>query len=165
VIGPCAHLRPGTVLGPRVRVGNFVEVKNSILGEGVKADHLSYIGDADVGAGASFGCGVIVVNYDGVKKHRTTVGERAFIGCNANLVAPVVIAEDSFVAAGSTVTKDVPPEALAVARSRQHNVEGWVARRRGKEGSGGTSARAKSADEKQAEAGTDSGGPASKRSG
>jgi bifunctional UDP-N-acetylglucosamine pyrophosphorylase/glucosamine-1-phosphate N-acetyltransferase len=164
-IGPCAHLRPGTVLGPRVRIGNFVEVKNSILGEGVKADHLSYIGDADVGAGASFGCGVIVVNYDGVQKHRTAVGERAFIGCNANLVAPVTIAEDSFVAAGSTITKDVPPEALAVARSRQHHVEGWVARRGGKDGSGGTSAGAKGADEKQAKAGTDAGGPASKRSG
>jgi bifunctional UDP-N-acetylglucosamine pyrophosphorylase/glucosamine-1-phosphate N-acetyltransferase len=128
-MGPCAHLRPGTVLGRRVRIGNFVEVKNSTLGDGTKADHLSYIGDADVGAGASFGCGAVVVNYDGRAKHRTRVGERAFIGCNANLVAPIEIASDSFVAAGSTVTRDVPPQALAIARAEQTNVEGWVARR------------------------------------
>ena len=130
VIGPNAHLRPGTRLGRSVRIGNFVEVKNSVLGEGVKADHLSYIGDADVGAGASFGCGSIVVNYDGIAKHRTQVGPRAFIGCNANLVAPLRIAEDAFVAAGSTVTKDVPALALAVAREKQKNIEGWVERRR-----------------------------------
>jgi len=129
VIGPSAHLRPGTVLGRGVRIGNFVEIKNSTLGDGVKADHLSYIGDADVGAGASFGCGSIVVNYDGLAKHRTTVGERAFVGCNANLIAPVKIAPDSFVAAGSTISKDVPPWTLAVERSRQQHVEGWVARR------------------------------------
>ena len=137
-IGPSAHLRPGTRLGRCVRIGNFVEVKNSVLGEGVKADHLSYIGDADVGAGASFGCGSIVVNYDGVAKHRTTVGERAFIGCNANLIAPVTIDADSFVAAGSTITRDVPSEALAVARGRQRNVEGWVARRAGRVPAGET---------------------------
>ena len=130
VIGPNAHLRPGTRLGRNVRIGNFVEVKNSVLGEGVKADHLSYIGDADVGAGASFGCGSIVVNYDGLAKHRTQVGPRAFIGCNVNLVAPLRIAEDAFVAAGSTITKDVPAHALAVARGKQQHVEGWVARRR-----------------------------------
>jgi bifunctional UDP-N-acetylglucosamine pyrophosphorylase/glucosamine-1-phosphate N-acetyltransferase len=130
VIGPNAHLRPGTRLGRGVRIGNFVEVKNSVLGPGVKADHLSYIGDADVGPGASFGCGAIVVNYDGVAKHRTRVGARAFVGCNVNLIAPVSVAQDAFVAAGSTVTKDVPELALAVARERQRNVEGWVARRR-----------------------------------
>jgi bifunctional UDP-N-acetylglucosamine pyrophosphorylase/glucosamine-1-phosphate N-acetyltransferase len=130
VIGPNAHLRPGTRLGRGVRIGNFVEVKNSVLGEGVKADHLSYIGDADVGEGASFGCGSVVVNYDGIAKHRTRVGPRAFIGCNANLVAPLRIAEDAFVAAGSTITKDVPALALGVAREKQKNIEGWVARRR-----------------------------------
>jgi bifunctional UDP-N-acetylglucosamine pyrophosphorylase/glucosamine-1-phosphate N-acetyltransferase len=130
VIGPNAHLRPGTRLSRSVRIGNFVEVKNSVLGEGVKADHLSYIGDADVGEGASFGCGSIVVNYDGIAKHRTRIGPRAFIGCNANLVAPLRIAEDAFVAAGSTVTKDVPALALAVAREKQKNIEGWVERRR-----------------------------------
>jgi bifunctional UDP-N-acetylglucosamine pyrophosphorylase/glucosamine-1-phosphate N-acetyltransferase len=129
VIGPCAHLRPNSALGENVRIGNFVEVKNSTFGAGVKADHLSYIGDADVGAGASFGCGTIVVNYDGIDKHRTTVGENAFVGCNSNLVAPITLERDSFVAAGSTLTQDVPADALAVARARQRNVEGWVARR------------------------------------
>ena len=130
VIGPSAHLRPGNRIGRGARIGNFVEIKNSTLGEGVKVDHLSYVGDADVGAGASFGCGSIVVNYDGIAKHRTTVGERAFIGCNANLIAPVTIAPDAFVAAGTTVTRDVPEDALAVGRARQHHIEGWVSRRR-----------------------------------
>jgi bifunctional UDP-N-acetylglucosamine pyrophosphorylase / glucosamine-1-phosphate N-acetyltransferase len=132
-MGPNAHLRPNCVIGDGCRIGNFVEVKNSVLGPGVKADHLTYIGDADVGAKASFGCGSIVVNYDGQKKYRTAVGERAFIGCNANLVAPVTIAADAFVAAGSTITSDVPSEALGVARARQKNIEGWVARRRKRE--------------------------------
>jgi bifunctional UDP-N-acetylglucosamine pyrophosphorylase / glucosamine-1-phosphate N-acetyltransferase len=129
-IGPNAHLRPNCSIGDGCRIGNFVEVKNSVLGPGVKADHLSYIGDADVGAKASFGCGSIVVNYDGQAKHRTTVGERAFIGCNVNLIAPVAVEDDAFVAAGSTITSDVPRGALGVARARQRNVEGWVARRR-----------------------------------
>jgi bifunctional UDP-N-acetylglucosamine pyrophosphorylase/glucosamine-1-phosphate N-acetyltransferase len=129
VIGPMAHLRPGTRLGARVRVGNFVEIKNSNLGEDTKADHLSYIGDADVGPHAHFGCGVITVNYDGVSKSRTTVGEGAFVGCNSNLIAPVTLEKDAYVAAGSTVTQDVPAGALAVARERQRNVEGWRARR------------------------------------
>jgi bifunctional UDP-N-acetylglucosamine pyrophosphorylase/glucosamine-1-phosphate N-acetyltransferase len=129
-IGPCAHLRPGTHLGRGVRIGNFVEVKNSDLGEGVKADHLAYIGDADVGAGASFGCGSITVNYDWEGKHRTRVGAGANVGCNANLVAPVTIGEGAAIAAGSTVTKDVPDQALAVARGPQRNVEGWRQRRR-----------------------------------
>jgi len=153
VVGPSAHLRPGSRLGERVRIGNFVEVKNSRLGIGVKADHLSYIGDADVGAGASFGCGSIVVNYDGVDKHRTAVGERAFIGCNANLVAPVEVEENAFVAAGSTITERVPRDALAVARERQTNVPGWRLRRKSKEsggkghGSGGRRAEKPSAKE------------------
>jgi len=129
-IGPCAHIRPGSTLGDRVRIGNFVEVKNSRIGAGVKADHLSYIGDADVGEGASFGCGSIVVNYDGVAKHRTQVGAGAFIGCNVNLVAPVVVEANAFVAAGSTITKRVSQQSLAVARARQRNVEGWVEKRR-----------------------------------
>lgn len=129
-IGPSAHLRPGTRLRTGVRVGNFVEVKNSDLGPGVKADHLSYIGDADVGARASFGCGSITVNYDWEEKHRTEVGEGAKIGCNANLVAPLVIEPGSFVAAGTTVTKRVPAEAIAVSTGRQKNLEGWATRRR-----------------------------------
>ncbi len=132
VLGPYAHLRPDTHLMKGVRVGNFVEVKNSILGEGVKADHLSYVGDADVGPGASFGCGAITVNYDWQSKSRTTVGEGATVGCNANLVAPVEVGPHSAVAAGSTVTRDVPEDALAVARSSQRNVDGWVARREGR---------------------------------
>jgi bifunctional UDP-N-acetylglucosamine pyrophosphorylase/glucosamine-1-phosphate N-acetyltransferase len=131
-LGPSAHLRPNCHLRTRVKIGNYVEVKNSDVGEGVKAAHLTYIGDADVGAGTTFGCGVITVNYDGQKKHRTTVGERVFVGCNANLVAPVTLQDDTYVAAGSTVTKEVPSDALAVARARQRNVEGWVSRRRAK---------------------------------
>ncbi|MDH3521134.1 MAG: bifunctional UDP-N-acetylglucosamine diphosphorylase/glucosamine-1-phosphate N-acetyltransferase GlmU [Myxococcales bacterium] len=128
-MGPCAHLRPGCEIGRGCRIGNFVEVKNSVLGAGVKADHLSYIGDADVGERASFGCGAVVVNYDGVAKHRTVVGARAFIGCNVNLIAPLEVEPDSYVAAGSTITTAVPREALAVARARQRNIEGWVTRR------------------------------------
>ena len=127
-LGPSAHLRPGNRLGPRVRIGNFVELKNSVLGAGVKADHLSYLGDADVGPGASFGCGAITVNYDWRTKHRTRVGARAAIGCNVNLIAPAGVGDDAAVAAGSTITKDVPEGALAVERGEQRNVEGWAAR-------------------------------------
>jgi len=133
VIGPSAHLRPGCELGRDVRIGNFVEVKNSRLGDGVKADHLAYVGDADVGPGSSFGCGAITVNYDWDAKHRTTVGRDVKIGCNANLVAPLTIGDGAVVAAGSTVTSDVPGDALAVARARQRNVEGWRQRRRPRE--------------------------------
>lgn len=129
VVGPMAHLRPGSHLGANVRIGNFVEVKNSRLGPGVKADHLSYIGDADVGEGAAFGCGAITVNYDWDAKHRTVVGAGANVGCNANLVAPVSVGRDAAVAAGSTVTQDVPDGALAVARERQRNIEGWRSKR------------------------------------
>jgi len=129
-IGPSAHLRPGTRLRRGVRIGNFVEVKNSDLGPGAKADHLTYIGDADVGAGASFGCGAITVNYDWQHKHRTTVGEGARVGCNANLIAPVELEPGSFVAAGATVTKSVPTDAIAVSTSRQRNLEGWGKRKR-----------------------------------
>jgi len=130
VVGPSAHLRPGTRLRRGVRIGNFVEVKNSDLGPGAKADHLAYIGDADIGAGASFGCGAITVNYDWENKHRTTVGEDARVGCNVNLVAPVELAPGSFVAAGTTVTKAVPADAIAVSTGKQRNVEGWGKRKR-----------------------------------
>ncbi len=130
VVGPSAHLRPGTHLMQGVRVGNYVEIKNSVLGPFVKADHLSYIGDADVGEGSSFGCGSITVNYDGISKHRTKVGRGVFIGCNANLIAPVSLGDGSFVAAGSTVTKDASADSLVVARARQREIEGWAARRR-----------------------------------
>ena len=130
VIGPSAHLRPGTRLRRGVRIGNFVEVKNSDLGPGVKADHLAYIGDADVGAGASFGCGSITVNYDWEQKHRTTIGADVRIGCNANLIAPLVLEPGSFVGAGTTVTKTVPADAIAVSTSKQKNLEGFGRRRR-----------------------------------
>ncbi|MEE2677396.1 MAG: bifunctional UDP-N-acetylglucosamine diphosphorylase/glucosamine-1-phosphate N-acetyltransferase GlmU [Myxococcota bacterium] len=134
VVGPSAHLRPGCALGDGVRIGNFVEVKNANLGAGVKADHLSYIGDADVGDGASFGCGAITVNYDWKKKHRTTVGAGAVVGCNANLVAPVRVGRNASIAAGSTITKDVPDGSLAVARARgQKHVDGWSRRKRPEE--------------------------------
>jgi bifunctional UDP-N-acetylglucosamine pyrophosphorylase/glucosamine-1-phosphate N-acetyltransferase len=131
-IGPSAHLRPGCDLGEGVKIGNFVEIKNSRLGARTKAAHLSYIGDADVGADVNFSCGAIVVNYDGYRKTRSEIGDGAFIGCNANLVSPVRIAPRGFVAAGSTITHDVPEDALAVARERQRNIEGWVARREGR---------------------------------
>jgi bifunctional UDP-N-acetylglucosamine pyrophosphorylase/glucosamine-1-phosphate N-acetyltransferase len=152
-IGPNAHLRPGTRLGEGVRIGNFVEVKNSVLGAGVKADHLSYIGDADVGEGASFGCGSVVVNYDGIAKHRTVVEAGAFVGCNANLIAPLLIERNSFVAAGSTITKGVPPEALAVGRARQRNVDGWVSRRNAGQTAPGGTEHGETTDESKAETG------------
>ncbi len=143
VIGPNAHLRPDCVLGRGVRIGNFVEIKNSVLGDGVKADHLSYIGDADVGARVSFGCGAITVNYNWREKGRTTIGEGAKIGCNANLIAPVTIGKNAAVAAGSTIGSAVPDDALAVERAKHRNVDGWAARR----GAGGASRRKRSDEE------------------
>ncbi len=129
VIGPNAHLRPNCHLCRGVRIGNFVEVKNAVLGEGTKASHLTYIGDADVGERVNFGCGSVVVNYDGIAKYRTSVGDDVFIGCNVNLLSPVTIRNGAFLAAGSTINLEVPEGALAVARARQRNVEGWSARR------------------------------------
>lgn len=129
-VGPNAYLRPGTRVGAHCRIGDFVEIKNSTIGDGTKVSHLTYVGDADLGEGINLGCGVIFSNYDGKSKHRCTVGDRAFIGCNVNLVAPVAVGEDAYVAAGSTVTKDVPAGALSIARSRQANLAGWVAARK-----------------------------------
>ncbi|MBU0800419.1 MAG: bifunctional UDP-N-acetylglucosamine diphosphorylase/glucosamine-1-phosphate N-acetyltransferase GlmU, partial [Alphaproteobacteria bacterium] len=129
-VGPFARLRPGAVIGEKARVGNFVEVKNATLGAGAKANHLAYIGDADIGAGVNFSCGAITVNYDGFEKHRTIVGDGAFVGCNVNLVAPVTVGAGALVAAGSTITKDVPADALAVAREKPLVKEGWAAARR-----------------------------------
>ncbi len=143
VLGPHAHLRPGCGLGRGVRIGNFVEIKNSSIGDGVKADHLSYIGDADVGARASIGCGAITVNYNWREKSRTTIGEGAKIGCNANLIAPVTIGRNAAVAAGSTIGGAVPDDALAVERAEHRNVEGWAARR----GAGGARQRKRSEEE------------------
>lgn len=124
-IGPNAYLRPGSEIGNHCRIGDFVEVKNSVIGDGSKASHLAYIGDADVGRNVNISCGVVFVNYDGRKKHRTVVEDGAFVGCNTNLVAPVKVGRNAYTAAGSTITKDVPEDALAIARSRQENKEGW----------------------------------------
>jgi len=125
-VGPFVHFRPNTVIGNQVKVGNYMEVKNSVIGDGTKLPHLSYIGDSDVGSGVNIGCGTITVNYDGKIKHRTTISDHAFVGCNSNLIAPVDIGEYAYVGAGSTITKDVPARALAVGRARQRNIEQWV---------------------------------------
>lgn len=125
-IGPFVHFRPNTVIGNDVKVGNYMEVKNSNIGDGTKLPHLSYIGDSDVGQHVNIGCGTITVNYDGKIKHRTHIGNHAFVGCNSNLVAPVSVGDYAYVAAGSTITKDVPEKALGVGRARQKNIDGWV---------------------------------------
>lgn len=130
--GPFAHLRPGAVLGEGARVGNFVEVKNATLGSGSAANHLTYIGDAKVGAKANIGAGTITCNYDGFRKHTTEIGEGAFVGSNSTLVAPVTIGDGAFVAAGSVITKDVSADALAFGRARQEEKEGWAQRWREK---------------------------------
>jgi bifunctional UDP-N-acetylglucosamine pyrophosphorylase/glucosamine-1-phosphate N-acetyltransferase len=131
IVGPSAHFRPNVELGRGCRIGNFVEIKNSRIGAGTKADHLSYIGDADIGARVTFACGAITVNYDGRHKHRTTIGDDVFVGCNANLIAPIAIEARAFVAAGTTVTEPVPGGALALGRARQKNVPGWRDRKFG----------------------------------
>ena len=128
-VGPFAYVRPNSKIGNHIKIGDFVEVKNAVIGHGTKISHLTYVGDADVGQKVNFGCGTVVVNYDGKKKHRTTIEDNAFIGCNTNLVSPVIVHEGAYTAAGSTVTDDVPSDALAIARARQTNIEGWVKRR------------------------------------
>jgi len=129
-VGPYAHLRPGTRLGRRVKVGNFVETKKATFGEGAKASHLSYIGDAEVGADANIGAGTLTCNYDGVRKHQTIIEEGAFIGSDSQLVAPVRIGRGAYVGAGSTITKDVPPDSLALSRTPQRVIEGWAGRKK-----------------------------------
>ncbi len=129
-VGPFAYVRPGCTIGDDIKVGDFVEIKNSTIGDGTKISHLTYVGDSDVGRKVNFGCGTVTTNYDGFKKYRCTIGDNVFLGCNTNLVAPVTVGDGSYTAAGSTVTEEVPPDALAVARSRQKNIEGWAARRR-----------------------------------
>jgi bifunctional UDP-N-acetylglucosamine pyrophosphorylase/glucosamine-1-phosphate N-acetyltransferase len=132
ILGQFTHIRPNSHLAPRVKIGNFVEVKNSDIGEGSKLPHLSYIGDTDMGANVNMGCGSITCNYDGKKKWRTEIGDNSFVGCNTNLVAPVKVDADSFIAAGSTITDHVPAKSLAIARSFQKNIEGWVDKKFGK---------------------------------
>ena len=124
-VGPYAYIRPGCTVGDRTRIGDFVELKNAVIGDDTKASHLTYVGDADVGANVNFGCGTVVVNYDGYEKYRTVIGDDCFIGCNTNLVAPVQLGDRVLTAAGSTVTEDVPDGAMAVARARQINKSGW----------------------------------------
>lgn len=130
-VGPFAHLRKGALVGPGSRVGNFVEVKNARLGEGTKAAHLTYLGDAEIGRQVNIGAGTITCNYDGVRKNKTVIEDGAFIGSDSQLVAPVTVGRGAYVAAGSCITEDVPSQALAIARSRQTNKPGWVRRRSG----------------------------------
>ena len=132
LVGPYARLRPGARLGADVHIGNFVEIKEAIIEDGAKANHLAYIGDARLGAGANFGAGAIVCNYDGVTKHRTDIGKEAFIGSNAALVAPVTVGDGAYVATGSVITHNVPPDGLAIARARQVVKENRAARLRAK---------------------------------
>ncbi len=125
-IGPFTHIRPGCDIKDNAKVGDFVEVKNSVVGEKTSIAHLTYIGDSDVGSGVNFGCGVVTVNYDGKNKARTTIGDNAFVGCNSNLIAPVTVGDGAYVAAGTTVTDDVPPGDMAIGRARQTNKKGYA---------------------------------------
>lgn len=131
-IGPFAYIRPGCTVGADTKVGDFVEVKNSVIGDGTKISHLTYVGDSDVGKNVNLGCGTVTVNYDGNAKFRTVVGDNAFVGCNSNLIAPVRIGTSAYVAAGSTVTDDVPADGLAIARAPQTIKTQWAARRKKK---------------------------------
>lgn len=128
--GPFVKVRANSVLRKGVHVGNFVEIKNSIVGERTKSAHLTYIGDSDVGENVNFGCGTVTCNYDGKNKMRCTIGDGAFIGCNTNLVAPVTVGDKAYIAAGSTITDDIPDDALSIARAKQINKEGWVTKKK-----------------------------------
>jgi bifunctional UDP-N-acetylglucosamine pyrophosphorylase/glucosamine-1-phosphate N-acetyltransferase len=129
-LGPFAYLRPGASIGPGAKVGTFVEVKNSRIGAGTKVPHLSYIGDADVGEGSNIGAGNITANYDGARKHRTTIGDGVRTSVDTSFVAPVSVGDGAYTGAGSVITDDVPEGALGIARSRQRNVEGYARRRK-----------------------------------
>ncbi len=125
-IGPYTHIRPHCVVGEGSKIGAFVQLKNCNLGRGTKMAHLTYVGDSDVGEDCNFGCGTITCNYDGFKKHRTTIGSHVFVGCNTNFIAPVAVEDGAFIAAGTTVAEDVPEDALAIGRVRQEVREGWA---------------------------------------
>jgi bifunctional UDP-N-acetylglucosamine pyrophosphorylase/glucosamine-1-phosphate N-acetyltransferase len=129
-VGPYAYLRPGTRLGRKGKIGTYVETKNASIGEGTKVPHLSYVGDATIGEFSNIGAASVFVNYDGQDKHHTTVGSHCRTGSDNMFVAPVTIGDGAYTAAGSVITKDVPPGSLAVARGQQRNIEGWVARKR-----------------------------------
>ena len=124
--GPFAYIRPDSVIGDNVKIGDFVEVKKTSIGDGTKVSHLTYLGDAEIGKNINFGCGTVIVNYDGISKFKTVIEDNAFIGCNTNLVAPVKVGKNAYTAAGSTITSDVPDESLAIARNRQEIKEGWT---------------------------------------
>ncbi|MGH4121830.1 MAG: bifunctional UDP-N-acetylglucosamine diphosphorylase/glucosamine-1-phosphate N-acetyltransferase GlmU [Clostridium sp.] len=128
-VGPYAYIRPESIIGKHARIGDFVEIKKSTIGDNTKVSHLTYIGDAEVGSGCNFGCGTVVVNYDGKSKFKTIIGNNTFIGCNTNLVSPVKVNDNAYIAAGSTITNEVPKNALAIARARQVNIENWVVRK------------------------------------
>jgi len=125
-VGPFAYIRPETIIGENARIGDFVEIKKSTIGNGTKVSHLTYIGDAEVGDECNFGCGTVVVNYDGQKKYKTVIGSHSFIGCNTNLVSPVKVADNTYIAAGSTITSEVKEGELAIARAKQRNIQSWV---------------------------------------
>lgn len=125
-IGPFSYLRPGSIIGENVKIGDFVEIKNSNIGSHTKISHLAYVGDAEIGSNVNLGCGAIIVNYDGKKKNKTIIEDNVFVGCNSNLVSPVIVRENSYIAAGSTITQEVPENSLAIARSRQVNKRDWV---------------------------------------
>lgn len=128
-VGPFAYIRPESVIGNDARIGDFVEIKKSSIGNNTKVSHLTYIGDAEVGEHCNFGCGTVVVNYDGKHKNKTIIGNNSFIGCNTNLVSPVTVEDNTYIAAGSTIVNDVKEGELAVARAKQRNIEGWVAKK------------------------------------
>lgn len=128
-VGPFAYIRPQSVIGKNVRVGDFVEIKKSTIGDNTKISHLTYVGDAEVGESCNFGCGTVTVNYDGKNKNKIIIGNNSFIGCNTNLISPVTVEDNTYIAAGSTITNDVKSGALAIARAKQRNIEGWVDKR------------------------------------
>ncbi|MBE6048720.1 MAG: bifunctional UDP-N-acetylglucosamine diphosphorylase/glucosamine-1-phosphate N-acetyltransferase GlmU [Clostridium sp.] len=128
-VGPFAYIRPESSIGKDARIGDFVEIKKSTIGNGTKVSHLTYIGDAEVGGGCNFGCGTVVVNYDGKVKHKTKIGNNSFIGCNTNLISPVEVEDNTYIAAGSTITNTVKEGDLAIARAKQRNISGWVERK------------------------------------
>ena len=150
-IGPFTRMRPGTRIGPGAHIGSYVELKNATVGEGSKVPHLSYVGDADIGEQSNIGAATIFVNYDGVAKHHSTVGDHVRIGSDTMLVAPVTIGDGAFTAAGSVITEDVPAGALGIARGKQHNSDGWVERRHAGSAPAGAAARARDQDSAQAE--------------
>ncbi|MFR3174499.1 MAG: DapH/DapD/GlmU-related protein, partial [Clostridium sp.] len=128
-VGPFAYIRPESIIGSHVRIGDFVEIKKSTIGHNTKVSHLTYIGDTEVGENCNFGCGTVTVNYDGKNKNKTIIGNNSFIGCNTNLISPVKVEDNTYIAAGSTITNDVKEGELAVARAKQRNIEGWVEKR------------------------------------